>query len=159
MVDVPVMDEWIQGSPQLNGLRGATISVPIRGTTSSPQVDRRALSQATLQLAQRQAATYLQGQLNEKLGGDLQDVLGGAIGGLLNGGQNPSTSEPNRDPNAQRKLETQLQDRAREEVWERTEQTIRLTVRTPNRPDNTRLLLMARRSIPKVLMGRLSCLV
>lgn len=117
MAEVPILDEWIEASPHLSGLRGKVISVPIGGTTSSPQLDQRALTQATMQLARDGAAGYLQGQLNEKLGGKLQDALGGSLGGLLGGGQGNTPNGPQQQPPQQQQdLGTQLQNKAQEEI-------------------------------------------
>lgn len=73
MAEVPVMDDWIAGTPALAGLRGQVISVPIGGTTSRPQLDQRALAGISTQLARSAATGYIQKQL----GGRLQETLGG----------------------------------------------------------------------------------
>lgn len=73
MAEVPIMDDWIAGTPALAGLRGQVISIPIGGTTSRPQLDQRALAGISTQLARSAATGYIQSQL----GGRLQDALGG----------------------------------------------------------------------------------
>lgn len=77
MAEVPIMDEWIDGTPALAGLKGQVISVPVGGTTSNPKLDQRALAQVSTQLA-RSAAT---GFIQEKLGTKLQEKLGSELGG------------------------------------------------------------------------------
>lgn len=83
IADVPILDEWIAGNSALAGLKGKVISIPVRGTTSKPQLDRGALTQLSGQLVQEAARGYLQKELGSKiqdklLGGKLKDVLGDA---------------------------------------------------------------------------------
>ncbi len=42
-VQVWVRDDWIQGRPLLEGLRGQAISIPVTGTLNRPQIDDRIL--------------------------------------------------------------------------------------------------------------------
>ena len=76
MAEVPIMDEWIAGTPALRGLRGQMIRVPVGGTTSSPRLDQRALAGISTQLARSAATGYIQDQL----GGKLMEKLGGGAG-------------------------------------------------------------------------------
>ena len=77
--EVPIMDEWIEGTSSLAGLKGQTIRIPVSGTTSRPQLDRQALAGVSTQLARAAATGYLQ----DKLGGKLQQALGGKLGDKL----------------------------------------------------------------------------
>jgi hypothetical protein len=90
MAEVPILDEWVASTPALAGLKGQLISIPVGGTTSKPQLDRRALSQVSGQLAQSAARGYVQQQfdnkLQEKWGDTLQGVLGGQLQDVLGGG-------------------------------------------------------------------------
>ena len=88
---VPIMDEWIESSSALAGLKGQTIEIPVSGTTSRPQLDRQALARVSTQLARAAATGYLQ----DKLGGKLQQALGSKLGDKLgvplNGGGSPAS--------------------------------------------------------------------
>ena len=121
LAQVPVQDDWIASTPQLAGLRGQILSVPVRGTTSNPQLDQSALSQMTMQLARQGVTGYLQGELNEKLGNKLQDALGPFRAALLGGNANATQQPPagNTQPATQQPTQdigTQLQDRAQREI-------------------------------------------
>ena len=92
MADVPIMDEWIDGTPALRGLRGQIISIPVSGTTSNPRLDQQALARISTQLARSAATGYIQdqlgGKLQEKLGNKLQQELGaGSIDEAIGGAQ------------------------------------------------------------------------
>ena len=83
MAEVPILDEWIDGTPALRGLRGQVVSIPVSGTTSRPQLDQRALAQVTTQIARSAATGYIQDQLGSKLkeklgGGTVDEAIGGA---------------------------------------------------------------------------------
>ncbi len=42
IVDVPVRDEWVAQNKQLASLRGKSLSIPVRGSLTQPQLDLRA---------------------------------------------------------------------------------------------------------------------
>ena len=84
MAEVPILDHWIADSTALSGFKGRVIAIPIGGTLSRPELDRRALSQLANQLVQQAA----QGYLRKELGNQLQKGLGGKLNGVLEkGGQ------------------------------------------------------------------------
>ena len=64
---IPILDEWAGGEPLLAGLKGQTISIPIRGTFDDPQVDRQVLSQFSKEFVGGAAQQYLQGELQKGL--------------------------------------------------------------------------------------------
>ncbi len=120
VAEIPIADDWIDGQPYLAGLKGQRLRIPIGGTVSKPELDRRAIQMLTTDLAKNAAsgainqvisdklapkATELQNQLNEKVTGELgrfQDRLGEKLGGQipgLGGLVNPNTT-PNTTPNA-----------------------------------------------------------
>ena len=114
LAEIPIADDWIAGKSYLAGLKGQKLSIPISGTVSKPQLDKRALQNLSTDLVKSAAggalnqaftdkvapkAAELQNQFNEKLSGELnklQGKLGGQIpnlGDLLPGtGGTPSAT-------------------------------------------------------------------
>ncbi|MHB8863906.1 MAG: hypothetical protein ACYC6N_15995 [Pirellulaceae bacterium] len=60
MAEVKIQDEWIGGDPRLAWLKGNTVSIPIGGTLSRPQLDARALEKLSSQVLQQTANRLLQ---------------------------------------------------------------------------------------------------
>jgi hypothetical protein len=111
LAEIPIADDWIAGSPYLAGLKGQSISIPIRGTISKPIFDTRSIQQLSTQLAKQAASgafnqaiaekvtpelEKIQNQVNNKLGGEinkLQNQFGEKLGGFLPS-QNTGTVPP-----------------------------------------------------------------
>ena len=72
LAEIPVKDEWVEKEKLLAGLRGQTIKIPIGGSFSQPQIDRRAVSQLSQQLLGSAAQQMIQGELQK----GLQKLLG-----------------------------------------------------------------------------------
>lgn len=108
LAEIPIEDDWIEGRPLLAGLKGQRLRIPIGGTVSQPQLDRRVLQGLSAELARsaaggainqllgdrlRPQADQLQGQVNDRVTGELNrlqnrlgDKLEGAdpnLGGLI----------------------------------------------------------------------------
>lgn len=77
LAEVPVRDEWLRRSKYLKSLRGQSIRVPLHGTLSKPQLDRRALDQIIRQAAvgvvQEEANNFLQKEANKLFGRGLEE--------------------------------------------------------------------------------------
>ena len=108
VAEIPIADDWIADQPYLAGLKGQSLSIPIRGTVTKPQLDQRAIQQFSTQLAKQAAGSALnkvigdklapkigdvQNQLNNKFNDELnkfQNKIGGQLGdALLGGGTQP----------------------------------------------------------------------
>ncbi len=91
LANMPIPDDWAEKSPWLAGLRGQSLTFPMRGTLSNPQVDTQLLRQLGRQTLQNAASGLLQQSLNrgldKLLGGEGAPVPGAA-------GQNPSGQSP-----------------------------------------------------------------
>ena len=106
IAEIPIADDWIADQPYLAGLKGQSLSIPIRGTVTKPQLDKRAIQQFSTQLAKQAAGSAInkvigdklapklgdvQNQINNKLNDELnsfQQKLGGRLGDALLGGGN-----------------------------------------------------------------------
>jgi hypothetical protein len=108
LAEIPIADDWIAGKPYLAGLRGQRLRIPIGGTVSKPQLDKRAVQGLSAELARSAAsgavnqaitekllpkANELQGQLNQKVSTELDKLqqrvgekVGGGLGQLPLGG-------------------------------------------------------------------------
>jgi hypothetical protein len=64
---VPIQDAWVANEPLLSGLRGQALQIPISGTLTRPQMDKRAISSLTQQLLQGAAQQAIGGELNKAL--------------------------------------------------------------------------------------------
>jgi len=67
VVEVPIKDEWIAREKLLAGLRGQSVKIPVGGTLSKPQIDRRALDQLAAQLIGNAATGLLQNEIEKGL--------------------------------------------------------------------------------------------
>lgn len=101
IAEIQITDDWIAGKPLLAGLRGRSISIPIRGTISKPLLDKNVIKHFSQNLVNNATG----GLLNEKIQRE-RDKLLGKIGKELgipianqpdtNLGPNSSTNfEPN----------------------------------------------------------------
>jgi translocation and assembly module TamB len=111
VAEIPIQDEWIEGKPLLAGLKGQTLKIPIRGTVSQPQLDRRILQNLSADLAKAATtgavnqlisdrlnplADELQGQVNDRVSAELnrlQNRLGG-LSGAPAAGTGPVPNQP-----------------------------------------------------------------
>lgn len=73
MMSIPIQDDWVASRPELAGLQGLTVNVPVKGTLSKPKVDTKVLGELSKQLV-RQAAGQL---IDQQLQRGLQKLLGG----------------------------------------------------------------------------------
>jgi hypothetical protein len=113
MAEIPIADDWIAGKPFLSSLRGQKLRIPIGGTVSKPELDRRAIQGLSAELARNavggainQAVTdhltpkanELQNKLNDRVTGELnrfQDRVGEKVGGVLHPLGNLGSGLPN----------------------------------------------------------------
>jgi translocation and assembly module TamB len=65
-VQVWIRDEWLQGRPLLEGLRGRSISIPVSGSLSRPQVDDRVLTDLSRQAIGSAAGGLLRDLLRQR---------------------------------------------------------------------------------------------
>lgn len=73
VMSIPIQDDWIASRPELAGLRGLTVDVPMKGTLSNPKLDSKVLGELSKQLV-RQAAGQL---IDQQLQRGLQKLFGG----------------------------------------------------------------------------------
>jgi hypothetical protein len=66
-LQVPVQDSWIAKEPLLAGLKGQSLSVPVAGTLTRPQLDGRAVASLSGQLIQSATGQAVGGELNKAL--------------------------------------------------------------------------------------------
>ena len=78
---VPVQDSWIEGTSALASLKGQTLSIPIHGTLSRPQLDQRVLSELASKVAGAAAGRFFEKNLGGELQKQLQQGLGLPFGG------------------------------------------------------------------------------
>ena len=105
VAEIPILSDWVDGDRVLSPLAGKTISIPISGTLSKPQLDRRGVLQTT----QRMLAETARGVVNEKINqevGQFQEKVGGRIRNELNQLQN----------NVNDKIKTQFEDKVQNEL-------------------------------------------
>ncbi len=76
---VPILKDWIDGTPALASLAGQSIQIPIRGTIQKPQMDMSAFASIGRQVAESAVQGAVQKQLDKglnKLLGPLESKLG-----------------------------------------------------------------------------------
>ncbi len=73
IIDVPVRDEWLNSNKYLAGLRGKSLSIPVRGTLSRPQIDNRVFQQ----LAREATTGAVENLLDQQLQKGLNRLLPG----------------------------------------------------------------------------------
>jgi hypothetical protein len=66
-LQVPIQESWISKEPLLAGLKGQSLSVPVAGTLTRPQLDGRAVASLSGQLIQSAAGQAVGGELNKAL--------------------------------------------------------------------------------------------
>lgn len=79
VADIPVHDEWLGKDKILAGLKGKTISIPITGTLSQPQVDPAIFENLLRQVGE----SGLEGVLKDKVGDELNGILNNGLDKLL----------------------------------------------------------------------------
>ena len=79
IAEIPIRDEWIGNNKPLMGLKGKSLQVPIGGTTSNPQIDPNFIAN----LAQQIGGSALDGVLQDKIGGGLDNVINNGLDKLL----------------------------------------------------------------------------
>lgn len=68
LATMPIPDNWTEKSPLLAGLRGQSLSFPVRGTITQPQMDTNGLQQFGRQAVESAATGLIQQQLSRGLG-------------------------------------------------------------------------------------------
>ncbi|MGY8748951.1 MAG: hypothetical protein ACKVHR_12975 [Pirellulales bacterium] len=108
IAEIQIADDWIEGKPLLAGLRGRSISIPVRGTVAKPLLDKNVIKRFSQNLVNKATS----GLLNETLQRE-RDKLFGKIGEELGipannqpGINNGTTPATNFDPN---QLEEKIQ--------------------------------------------------
>ena len=91
LATMPIPDDWVQKSPWLSGLQGQSLSFPVNGTVSRPQIDSQALGQLGQQTIQSATNGFIQQGINK----GIDKLLGG------NGNtQSPDASQAESQPEA-----------------------------------------------------------
>jgi len=72
VASIPIEDDWVDRRPELAGLRGQSIQIPISGTVTEPRLDQSAVTQISSQLIGGAA----QGFLNTEIQKGLQKLFG-----------------------------------------------------------------------------------
>ena len=72
---VPVQDAWVAKNNSLASLRGQTIQLPINGTLTRPQLDRKALTQFTRQTVIGAGTNALENVLQKEVGRGLDRLF------------------------------------------------------------------------------------
>jgi len=67
VLQVPIQDRWVERERLLVSLKGQTLSIPIAGTLTRPQMDQRAIGSLSQQLLQGAAQQAIGGELNKAL--------------------------------------------------------------------------------------------
>lgn len=108
IAEIQIADDWIEGKPLLAGLRGRSISIPVRGTVAKPLFDKNVIKHFSQNLVNKATG----GLLNDKIKRE-SDKLFGKIGEELGippanqpGINNELNSPNNFDPN---QLEEKIQ--------------------------------------------------
>ena len=94
VANIPIAEQWLEGSRYFEGLKGQSISIPITGTVSRPVIDQNKVRQLSADLVRNAArgavnnviAEKLNPRLNEevnKLQSRFQDKVGGFLGEKL----------------------------------------------------------------------------
>ena len=64
---IPIADDWIDGEKYLAGLKGQSITIPIGGTVTQPQIDKSMVAKLSQDLIKQAAASAAQQAVQEKL--------------------------------------------------------------------------------------------
>ncbi len=76
LAEVPIQDKWLGSEKYLDALRGQTLKLPVKGTLSSPDLDRREIANLSRQLIGNTAEKLIQEELQKGLQKGLQKLLG-----------------------------------------------------------------------------------
>jgi hypothetical protein len=66
-IEIPIQDAWVNKEPLLAGLKGQSVTIPVNGTLTKPQMDNRAIASLTGQLLQKGAGQAVGNELNKAL--------------------------------------------------------------------------------------------
>ena len=66
-IEIPIQDAWVAKEPLLSGLKGQSVTIPVNGTLTKPQMDNRAIAGLTGQLLQKGAGQAVGNELNKAL--------------------------------------------------------------------------------------------
>ena len=105
VANIPILEEWVGSNQFLSRLVGKSISIPIQGTLSKPQLDRRAIAQFTQQLVRESAMGAVNDRVQQETA-KLQEKYGSKIQGEVNRFQE--------DVNG--KLKSQFEDKVQSEL-------------------------------------------
>lgn len=85
---IPILEQWVGDSRWTQGLKGQTLQIPVSGTVSQPQVDRRALQQISQQIVQQAAGAAINQEVqglidqgNQRLEQEITKGLKSLLGG------------------------------------------------------------------------------
>ncbi len=67
VAEIPIADDWIAGKSYLAGLKGQSLSIPIGGTVSKPQLDKQAIQQLSTQLVKQAAGNAINQAIGDKI--------------------------------------------------------------------------------------------
>ncbi len=67
VAQVPIQDQWIASNPHLVAWRGQTIQIPIGGTLSKPQFDRRALERLAADMLRKATGRIIEDEVKKGL--------------------------------------------------------------------------------------------
>lgn len=67
LAQIPLRDEWLAREPKLAALRGQTVSIPITGTLSNPQLDQRGLERLAADAVRQVTGQLLEDELRKGL--------------------------------------------------------------------------------------------
>jgi hypothetical protein len=67
MAEMPVPPKWLINNPLAEGLKKQTIRLPVAGTLSKPELDKRAMEQYTRQFVQRAAENLIENAVEQNL--------------------------------------------------------------------------------------------
>ncbi len=106
--EIQIADDWIEGKPLLAGLRGRSISIPVRGTVAKPLFDKNVIKHFSQNLVNKATGGLLNDKIkreSDKLFGKIGEELG--ISPANQPGINNELNSPNNfDPN---QLEEKIQ--------------------------------------------------
>lgn len=78
--EISIRPKWVENDRILKRLAEKPLSIPISGTLSKPVIDPRILSNLTRQLG----SSAIEGLINDKIGGSINDQINDKIGGKVN---------------------------------------------------------------------------
>ena len=84
---IPIDDDWIAGDKYLVGLKGQTLTLPITGTVSKPEIDKSMVAQLSKDLISKAATAAAQSAVQEKLTpkiNEYQQKINEKLGGGFN---------------------------------------------------------------------------